>query len=210
MTKASREFQIFAKPIGSICNLDCQYCYYLKKEHLYPKGESFRMPDDVLEAYIVQHIEATPGPEVRFSWHGGEPTALGLDYFKKVVALQRKYLPRKHRIINGMQTNGTLLDDDWCRFLSTENFIIGLSLDGPEEIHNTYRLTKNQKPTHHLAIRGYHLLRKHQVPCDILCVVNACNVAYPTKVYRYFKELNASYVGFLPLVERKPESENGA
>jgi len=208
MGKASRQFQIFAKPIGSICNLDCHYCYYLKKEHLYPKGELFRMPDDILEDYIVQHIEASPDSEIRFSWHGGEPTVLGLDYFRKIVALQHKHRPRKRRIINGMQTNGTLLNDEWCQFLAAEGFILGLSLDGPEDIHDAYRKTKNQGPTHHLAIRGYHLLRKHQVPCDILCVVNACNIAHPTQVYRYFKQLNASYVGFLPLVERQPEAEN--
>lgn len=176
---------------------------------MYPKGESFRMPDDVLEAYIVQHIDASPGREIRFSWHGGEPTTLGLNYFKKIVSLQRKHVPRKSRIINGMQTNGTLLNDEWCQFLSAEGFNVGLSLDGPEDIHNTYRLTKNQSPTHHLAIRGYHLLLKHKVPCDILCVVNACNVVYPIEVYRYFKQLNASYIGFLPLVERDPEAENG-
>src|SRR4030042_3193766 len=114
MVKASREFQVFVKPAGSLCNLGCPYCYYLNKDRLYPKGESFGMPDDILEEYILQHIEASPGSVISFSWHGGEPTILGLDYFRKIVALQRKYQPPHRRIINGMQTNGTLLDEDWC------------------------------------------------------------------------------------------------
>jgi len=109
MATATREFQVFAKPIGSICNLDCHYCYYLKKEHIYPEGEDFRMPDDILEEYIVQHIETFPGPVIRFSWHGGEPTVLGLDYFRKIVELQRRHQPPNRKITNGMQTNGTLI-----------------------------------------------------------------------------------------------------
>jgi uncharacterized protein len=176
MVKASREFQVFAKPIGSICNLDCHYCYYLKKERLYPKGESFRMPDDILEEYIVQHIEAAPEPEIRFSWHGGEPTILGLDYFRKIVELQNKHQPLNQRIINGIQTNGILLDEDWCRFLAEEGFAVGLSLDGPQEMHDQYRITKDQKPSHEQTMRGYKLLQQHRIYTDILCVVNDHNV----------------------------------
>lgn len=207
--KASREFQVFAKPIGAICNLDCHYCYYLKKEYLYPQGESFRMPEDLLEEYIVQHIKAFPGPVIRFSWHGGEPTVLGLDYFRKIVALQRKHQPSRQRIANGIQTNGTLLDDDWCRFLANMDFAVGLSLDGPPELHNLHRVTRNQKPTHEQTMRGYQLLRQSGIACDILCVVNAQNVQYPTQVYRFFKQINAQYVTFLPLVEHQPEVESG-
>ena len=209
MAKASREFQVFAKPIGSICNLDCHYCYYLKKEHLYPAGESFRMTDDVLENYIAQHIKASPGTVIRFSWHGGEPTVLGLDYFRRIVALQRKHQPPKQRIVNGIQTNGTLLDEDWCRFLALEGFAVGLSLDGPEEMHNRYRVTKDQKPTHKQVMHGYELLRRHRINCDILCVVNAHNVQYPLEVYRFFKQIEARYVSFLPLVEQQPDAESG-
>lgn len=186
MVKVSSEFQIFAKPVGPICNLDCHYCYYLKKERLYPKGELFRMPDDILEEYIVQHINASPNQVIRFSWHGGEPTVLGLDYFRKIVALQRKHKPSNRHIANGMQTNGTLLDEEWCRFLGSEDFAIGLSLDGPQEIHDQYRVTKDQKPTHEKTMRGYELLRKHKVYCDILCVVNAYNVQYPTSALSLF------------------------
>jgi len=209
MAKASREFQVFAKPIGSICNLDCHYCYYLNKKYLYPKSESFRMSDDILEEYIVQHIDASPETEIRFSWHGGEPTVLGLDYFRKIVALQRKHLPSNRRIANGMQTNGILLDDDWCRFLAEEGFAVGLSLDGPQEMHDQYRLTKDKKPTFEQTMQGYKLLQQHRVYTDILCVVNANNVQRPTEVYRFFKQINAQYISFLPLVETQPEAEGG-
>lgn len=209
MAEASREFQIFAKPTGSICNLGCRYCYYLKKEHLYPKGKSFRMPDDILETFIVQRINASPDPVIRFSWHGGEPTILGLDYFRKVVTLQRKHQPPRRRITNDIQTNGILLDEGWCRFLKTEGFTVGFSLDGPQEMHDAYRVTRGQKPTHEQVMRGYRLLQQHRVPCDILCVVHAQNVEYPTQVYRFFKQIKARYLGFIPLVEPQSDAENG-
>jgi len=209
MVKASREFQVFAKPGGSLCNLDCHYCYYLEKEHLYPEGESFRMPDDILEKYIIQHIDASPGSVINFSWHGGEPTLLGLDYFRKIVELQHKHQPPHRRITNGIQTNGTLLDEDWCHFLAAEDFSVGVSLDGPQEMHDRYRVTKGQKPTHKQAMRGYELLRKHKVPCDILCVVHAQNVPYPIQVYRFFKQIKAQSIEFLPLVESQPDNEGG-
>lgn len=205
MVKASREFQIFAKPVGSVCNIECNYCYYLKKEDLYQKGEPFRMPDDILEEYIVQHIDASPAPVINFSWHGGEPTVLGLDYFRKVVALQRKHQPPGRRISNGIQTNGTILDEDWCRFLAAEGFGVGLSLDGPRELHDQYRVSKKQEPTHEQAMRGYTLLQKHRIPFDILCVVHDRNVRYPARVYRFFKQIGARYLGFLPLVEFLPD-----
>ena len=209
MVKASRDFQVFTKPAGAICNLDCQYCYYLSKAHLYPNGGPIRMPELILEEYIVQHIEASPEPLIRFSWHGGEPTILGLDYFRKIVALQRKHRPAKQRIVNGMQTNGTLLDEDWCRFLADEGFFIGLSLDGPEKIHDRHRKTKAGKPSHAQTMRGYDLLRQHRVYTDILCVVNAHNVRYSKEVYRFFKQIGSEYVSFLPMVERHPEANNG-
>ena len=209
MTKASREFQVFAKPVGPICNMDCHYCYYLEKEHLYPKGETFRMPDDILEEYIVQHINASPDPVISFSWHGGEPTILGLDYFRKIVALQHKHQPSNQRITNGMQTNGTLLDEEWCRFLAAENFAVGISLDGPQELHDRYRLTRDQKSAFEQAIHGYNLLQQHRVLCEILCVVNADNVRQPLEVYRFFKQLNAQYITFIPLVEPKTDIKNG-
>ena len=207
--KASREFQVMAKPIGAICNLDCHYCYYLKKEFLYPKGESFRMADDLLEKYIVQHIEASPNPLVSFAWHGGEPTILGIDYFQKIVDLQRKHRGPDHRILNGIQTNGTLIDEEWCRFFAAEGFRIGLSLDGPQEFHDGYRVTKGQKPTHKKIMRAFRLLQRHKVPVDMLCVVHSQNVDYPTQVYRFFKEIGTEYLQFLPVVEPAPGTGRG-
>jgi len=205
MAKASRPYQIFAKPIGSVCNLSCAYCYYLKKQDLYPDEISFRMPDDILEEYILQHIETCPDPVIPFAWHGGEPTLLGLDYFHKIVELQRKHQPSHPRIINGIQTNGTLLDEEWCRFLAANRFGVGISLDGLQEMHDSHRLTKGGKPTHTQALRGYELLRKHRIPCDVLCVVHAQNVHHPREVYRFFKQLKATHIGFLPLVEPQLE-----
>jgi uncharacterized protein len=207
MVKASRDFQVFAKPVGAACNLGCHYCYYVKKETLYPKGEPLHMPDEILEEYIVQHIEASPGPVINFSWHGGEPTLLGLAYFRRIVSLQRKHQPPHRRITNGLQTNGTLLNEDWCRFLAAEGFTAGLSLDGPQEMHDRFRVTKGQTPTHKQAMRGYRLLREHRIPCTILCVVQAENVHHPTQVYRFFKELEVQNVEFLPLVE--PQRDEG-
>jgi len=203
MARASRPYQIFAKPFGAVCNLRCEYCYYLHKKSLYPDS-SHRMPDDLLEGYIRQHIETCPDPIVLFSWHGGEPTLLGLDYFQKIVRLERKHSLGR-RIVNGIQTNGTLLDEEWCRFLAAEGFGVGISLDGPEHLHDSYRLRKGGEPTHRQAMRGYELLKKHGVPFDVLCVVHALNVQKPIEVYRFFKQIKASYIGFLPLVEALPD-----
>jgi len=209
MVKVSRDFQVFVKPAGSTCNLACDYCYYLEKEQLYPENESLRMPDDILEEYIIQHIDASPGPVIGFSWHGGEPTVLGIDYFRKIVSLQRKHESPKQRITNGIQTNGTLINEEWCHFLAAESFAVGLSLDGPQEMHDRYRITRNRKPTYEQVIRGYELLHKHQINTDILCVVNDYNVQFPAEVYRFFKEVEARYITFLPLVEEQPDAEGG-
>jgi len=205
MVQASREFQIFVKPTGGLCNLACHYCYYLPKTALYPSQESLRMADDILEGYIVQHIRACPGENIRFSWHGGEPTILGLDYFRKITALQHKHLPPGRFILNGIQTNGTLLDEAWCRFLAAENFVVGLSLDGPQDLHDRCRVFKDQGPSFVAAQRGYELLARHKVQCDILCVVNAVSSLNPAHVYRFFKKINACSITFLPLVEPHPE-----
>jgi uncharacterized protein len=207
MVKASRDFQVFVKPVGALCNLDCVYCYYLEKEHIYPLGESFQMPYDVLEKYITQHIEASPEQIIRFSWHGGEPTLLGLEYFRKITSLQHKHKPPNKTITNGIQTNGTLLDDDWGLFFAQEGFAVGISIDGPKEMHDKYRFTKDHKPTHEQTIRGYKILQKHGVATDILCVINSHNVRYPLLVYRFFKQINAQYITFLPLVEREVNGE---
>ena len=209
MAKASFEFQIFAKPAGARCNLDCHYCYYLQKELLYPETESFQMPDDLLEEYIIQQIAIAPEPAIPFFWHGGEPTILGLDYFRKIVALQRKHQPEGRRVTNSIQTNGVLLNEEWCRFFAAEGFAVGLSLDGPQALHDRYRVTKGQQPTHKQVMQGYRLLRQHKLPVDMLCVVHAQNVQYPLQVYRFFKEIKAQYLSFIPLVEPQPSAEGG-
>ena len=209
MVKASRAFQVFAKPAGALCNLGCRYCYYLKKEQLFPGKESLRMSDEILEEYIVQHIGAFPDPVIRFSWHGGEPTLLGLDYFRKIVLLQNKHKPRDQEITNGIQTNGTLLDEDWCRFLTEEEFSVGLSLDGPQKMHDRYRVTKGNGPSFESTMRGYELLQCHRINNDILCVVNDFNVQHPIEVYRFFKQIKARYLSFLPLVEPQPDAPGG-
>lgn len=210
MATASREFQIFTKPMGAICNLDCHYCYYLQKEDLYPETTSFRMADDLLEDYIVQQIAIAPTPDINFFWHGGEPTLLGLDYYRHIVALQRKHQPEGRRITNSIQTNGTLLSDDWCQFFGAEQFAVGLSLDGPAALHDAYRVTKGQKASHKQVMQGYRLLRQYKVPVDLLCVVHAENVTHPLEVYRFFKDIRAQYLSFIPLVEHLPGGRVGA
>lgn len=210
MVTASREFQVMVKPIGAVCNLDCGYCYYLKKNDLYPEARQLRMADDLLESYIVQHIEACPIELIFFSWHGGEPTLLGLDYFRRIVELQRKHRPPGRRILNGIQTNGTLLDEDWCRFLAAEGFYVGISMDGPKELHDGYRVAKNQQTTHKQVLQAYRLLKRHRVHCDMLCVVHNRNVRQPAAVYRFFKEIGVEYLQFLPLVARMENGEVSA
>ena len=205
----SGEFQVFVKPAGAVCNLDCGYCYYRDKRSLYPDTGALRMAESLLEEYIVQHIRAAAGPEVSFSWHGGEPTTLGVDFFRKAVELQRQHRPAGWRIRNGIQTNGVLLDEEWCRFLAAEDFSAGLSLDGPAELHDAYRLTRGGEPTHLQAMRGYQLLRKHEVPTDIVCVVHNRNVGHPLTVYRFFREIGCRYLGFLPAVEQAPGTAEG-
>ncbi len=201
MDLASRDFQIFVKPAGSLCNLNCVYCYYLKKKHLYSQDVSFRMSENILEEYIKQHLRVYPDPKVRFSWHGGEPTILELDYFHRIVKLQKKHQSPQQNILNGIQTNGILLNEEWCRFFASEDFSVGLSLDGPQEQHDSFRLTKDLRPTHKKAMRAYELIRKHNISFDILCVVNAENVQSPIQIYRFFKQIDAPYVSFLPIVE---------
>ena len=202
MATATREFQVMAKPIGAICNLDCKYCYYLEKKDLYPKEKLFRMADDVLERYIIQHIEASPKELVFFSWHGGEPTVVGLDYFRRIVELERKHKPEGRRILNGIQTNGTLLDDEWYRFLADEGFYVGLSIDGPRELHDRYRYSKGGQATHKQVVHAYRMLRQYRVTTDVLCVVHHLNVRQPLAVYRFFRDFGVEYLQFLPLVMR--------
>ncbi len=211
MTAVSRSFQVFLKPAGAACNLACRYCYYLGQG---PSGEATgvpdRMPEDLIESYIAQHFAASPDEVVRFAWHGGEPTLLGVDYFRKVVAIERRLLPPGRSVANGLQTNGTLLDDEWGRFLAAEGFSVGLSLDGPRQVHDRFRRARDGRPAFDEAMRGYGVLRRHGVPTDVLCVVGAHNAARPLEVYGFFREIGAAFVTFLPLVERRPGASGGA
>jgi len=206
---ASRSFQVFVKPAGAACNLACRYCYYLGKREAGEPGGPARMPDDLLEAYIARHIAASPDEIIRFSWHGGEPTVLGVGYFRKIVEIERRLRPPGRTIANGMQTNGTLLDEEWGRFLAAEGFSVGLSLDGPRAIHDLHRLDRDGRPSFDAAMRGHRILRRHGVPTDILCVVGAPNARRPLEVYGFFREIGASFLTFLPLVERRPGAPGG-
>jgi uncharacterized protein len=201
MGQSLNDFRVFAKPVGSTCNLNCRYCYYLSKKDLYPNADHFLMSDKILEKYIIQHIEASTEKIISFSWHGGEPLLAGIDFYRKVLRLQTAHKPADKTIINGIQTNGTLITDEWCRFIAREGFVIGISIDGPAGFHNIYRRTKADRKTWHLAERGYKLLRKHGVTPEILCVVNAENVKHPLIIYNFLKQMGAEYLTFLPLVE---------
>jgi len=199
-----KAFHIMAKPMGAICNLDCTYCFYLEKENLYP-GSNFRMPEQVLEEFIKQKIEANDTPGVNFAWQGGEPTLLGIAYFEKVVELQKKYSNGK-KIENTFQTNGILLDDKWCEFFNRNNFLIGLSIDGPKDLHDKYRVNKGGKPSFDQVVTGIELLKKHEVEFNTLTVVHDLNSRYPLEVYNFLKEIGSGFMQFIPIVERKAVS----
>jgi len=209
MTETVREFQIFAKPAGSACNLNCSYCYYLGKKGLYPGTAHFLMDDYLLEKYIVQHIEATTDRVITFSWHGGEPLTAGIEFYRKVLSLQLNHKPADKIILNGIQTNGTLIDEEWSRFFAENGFIIGISIDGPAEYHNIYRRTKDDKPTWQRVMHGFDLLIKHGVVPEVLCVVNSENVRQPEKIYNFCKQSGAQYITFLPLVKTEPDLVTG-
>ncbi|MFW5973485.1 MAG: radical SAM protein, partial [Bacteroidota bacterium] len=169
------------KPRGAICNLDCAYCYYLEKEDLYP-GATFRMSDEVLEAYVRQYIASQFVPEVTFAWQGGEPTLMGLDFFERAVFFQQKYARPGMRVVNSLQTNGTTLDDAWCRFFRDHDFLVGISIDGPKALHDAYRVDKGGAPTFDRVMRGLRLLRKHGVRYNVLTTVHAANADHPAHI----------------------------
>lgn len=201
-------FNTMVKPRGAICNLDCQYCYFLKKESLYPDS-SFRMSDETLELYTRQYIAAQSVPEVTFAWQGGEPTLMGLDFFKKAVALQRKYQRPGMRIYNAFQTNGTTLNEEWCQFFKEHDFLIGLSLDGPRPLHDAYRVDKGDRGTFDRVMAGLDLLKKHGVEFNVLTTVHAANGSHGLEVYRFLRdEVGAQFIQFIPIVERDNETGN--
>ena len=194
-------FNIMAKPIGPVCNLNCTYCFYLEKEILYPEKNNFTMSGDVLESFIRQKIEAHRVPQVNFAWQGGEPTLLGVDFFREVVNLQNKYKNGK-KIENAFQTNGILLNDEWGEFFMENGFLIGLSIDGPEPLHNRYRLNKGGKGTFKQVMKGIEYLKKHDVRFNTLTVVQRDNSYHPLEVYHFLKEISEGYMQFIPIVER--------
>jgi uncharacterized protein len=208
-----REFQIFAKPVGATCNLACHYCYYLDndctKDKAISKKPAFIMPDNLLERYIIQHIKASPGRIINFSWHGGEPLMAGIDFYRKIIALQKKNIHPGLTIVNGIQTNGTLLNDELCDLFAREKFIIGISIDGPEKYHDIYRRNTLQQPSFKKVMNGIRFLKQYEINFEILCVVHAGNVKNPLDVYRFLKRLGTKYMTFLPLVINDPENRNG-
>ncbi|MGP8231917.1 MAG: anaerobic sulfatase maturase [Methylovirgula sp.] len=198
------QFHVMAKPAGSTCNLDCKYCFYLSKETL-PNGPGTgEMSDETLELFIRQYIEGVSGPSVVFSWQGGEPTLRGLDFFRRVVALQKKYAKFGQRIENDLQTNGVLLDESWAAFLKEHRFLVGLSIDGPRELHDRFRVNKGGAPTFDKVMAAANLLRKFGVPFNTLTCVHRFNASRPLDVYRFLRsELNATYIQFIPIVQAK-------
>lgn len=201
-TDALPGFHLLAKPTGAACNLGCKYCFFLSKKNLYPKS-SFKMSDELLETYIRQYIEAQKIPLATFAWQGGEPTLMGLEFFRRSIQYQQKYKRPKMILQNTMQTNGTLLDDEWCEFFHENNFLIGLSLDGPRELHDAYRVDKAGKPTFERVMKAARLLRNHKVDYNILTTVHAANADHPLEVYRFIRdEVKAEFMQFIPIVER--------
>ncbi len=199
-------FHIMTKPRGAICNLDCKYCYFLAKELMYP-GSRFRMADELLENYTRQYIEAQQVPEVTFAWQGGEPTLMGLDFFRRAVELQQKYARPGMRIHNAFQTNGVLLNDEWCAFFHAHDFLIGLSIDGPKAIHDAYRVDKGGNPTFDKVMAGLNLLKQHKVEFNILTTVHAANAEHGLAVYRCLRdEVGTQFMQFIPIVERDNET----
>jgi uncharacterized protein len=190
-----------AKPIGPICNLDCKYCFYLEKESLYPQVAKWSMRDDVLESYIRQYIESHDTPVISFAWQGGEPTLLGVDYFRRVVELEKRYANGK-QIENAFQTNGVLLNEVWAEFFKENRFLIGISIDGPRELHDAYRVDKGGKPTFDRVVRGIETLKQHGVDFNTLTTVHRANAEQPLEVYRFLKECGSGFMQFIPIVER--------
>ena len=196
----AKPMYVMLKPVGSKCNLDCDYCYYLEKEHLYKKKNQV-MSEELLERFIQQYIESQTMPQVMFTWHGGETLMRPLSFYKKAVELQKKYA-RGRQIDNSIQTNGTLLNDAWCAFFKENNFLVGISIDGPQGFHDEYRRDKMGRPSFHRVMKGSELLKKHGVEFNCMAVVNDYNVDYPLEFYRFFKEIGCQYVQFTPIVER--------
>jgi MoaA/NifB/PqqE/SkfB family radical SAM enzyme len=199
-------FHVMAKPTGAVCNLDCEYCFFLSKEMLYP-GSRFRMAAGLQETYLRQLLEAhARAPEVVVAWQGGEPTMMGLDFFRRAIDLQRQYARPGQRILNTIQTNGTLLDDEWGEFLKASEFLVGISIDGPAEMHDAYRVDKGGKPTFGRVMAGLEVLKRHGVDWNVLTTIHAVNGDHGRQVYAFLRdELGAGFIQFIPVIERATE-----
>jgi len=199
-------FHLLAKPTGATCNLDCTYCFFLSKDALY-EGGSTRMGDDVLRAYVEQLLDAQPDGEVNIAWQGGEPTLMGVDFFERAVALAERVKRPQQQLLHTIQTNGTLLDDSWAALFARHRFLVGLSIDGPANLHDRYRVTKNGRGTHAEVEAAWNLLRNAGVEVNVLCSVSAANANHGLDVYRYLRDdLGAEHIQFIPIVERASEA----
>jgi uncharacterized protein len=209
IAKQAQGVHVVAKPTGPLCNLDCEYCFYLEKQALYRTENntetSFRMSDRVLKTFIANYISSQPTPVVEFVWQGGEPTLPGIDFYRRVVELQRPFAAQK-AISNALQTNGTLLTDDWCRFLKDHNFMVGISLDGPKDIHDRYRRDKSGKGSFDSVMHGLRLLQKHGVEYNVLVSVARETAHHPLAVYQYLRKVGVEYIQFTPIIERTGSS----
>ena len=204
----ARPLYVMAKPAGSLCNLRCKYCYYLEKSRLYDEQKNRVMTDELLEKFVKEYIESQATPDVLFTWHGGEPLMRPVSFYRRALELQRIY-GRGRRIDNCIQTNATLIDDEWCRFFRENNFLVGVSIDGPQEFHDEYRRTATRRPTFRQVMRGIDLLNRYGVEWNALAVVNDFNADYPLDFYHFFKEIGCHYIQFTPIVERVVERADG-
>lgn len=204
----AKPLYVMLKPAGAHCNLACKYCYYLEKNKLYPTAQRHLMSNEMLEQFIREYIEAQTMNQVLFTWHGGEPLLRSIDFYRKALSLQQKYAGGRH-IDNIIQTNGTLLTDEWCEFFAQNHWLVGISIDGPQPYHDHYRLTAAGKPSWKKVMQGIKLLKKHGVEWNAMAVVNAYNVNHPLEFYRFFKENGCQFLQFTPIVERQTRHENG-
>jgi uncharacterized protein len=202
MASQRMAFHLLAKPAGANCNLACKYCFFLSKEALYPNGR-LRMSDEILDAYVQQLLESNSAGEVPIAWQGGEPTLMGLDFFRRAVRLAEKYRRPEQRVLHSIQTNGVLLNDAWCAFLKEHSFLVGLSMDGPKAMHDAYRVNRGGSGSFDQAMKGFEALRRREVDVNILCTIHAANADFPLEVYRFFRDdLQAGFLQFIPIVER--------
>ena len=207
-TPFAKPLYVMLKPAGAHCNLACKYCYYLGKNNLYQNSHRHLMSDEMLEQFTREYIEAQTMPQVLFTWHGGEPLMRSIDFYKKALALQKKYAHGK-QIDNVIQTNGTLLTDEWCEFFAQNHWLVGISIDGPQEYHDHYRVTPDGKPSWEKVMQGISLLKKHRVEWNAMAVVNAYNAEHPLEFYHFFRDNGCQYLQFTPIVERLTEHEDG-